>query len=156
MPTQLFTNEAVSFICARDFTYDGVDYKTGEDFPQEAGVGRLELLVRTRRVIPVVDSYDDKPRHWHREIRLREHVEDRLGVKRTQTSEDSDTHDEFNPANHSVEGVMDYVETYPDETLSVYVLEEEGKNRSTLLAKLDAILNKQADDENEHEENTDG
>lgn len=161
MPTQLYKNEAVSFVCARNFTYAGTDYAIGEDFPQEEAVGRLELLVRTRRVIPVVDSYEDKPRHWHREVRLRSDVENRLGVSpsvRTQLDQTPAQHDdqsdlEFNPAEHDIDGVLDYVDENPDEVLSVYVLEEQGKNRKTLLTKLDVILNKQADDENK--ENTD-
>lgn len=74
MPTQLYKNEAIDFICARDFTYAGVDHKTGTDFDQDIDPGRLEMLVRTRRIIPVIDEYDDKPRHWYREVQLRKNV----------------------------------------------------------------------------------
>jgi len=78
MPSQLYTNEAITFLCARPFTWNGHDYSILDEFPQEEGKGRIEVLVRTRRVIPVVDDYGDKPRHWHREVQLRENVEKKL------------------------------------------------------------------------------
>lgn len=79
MPSQLFTNDAVSFVCGRNFTYAGVDYKVGEDFPEEAALN-IETLVRTRFVIPVVEDRSAKPRHWHREVRVRSEVMEKLGV----------------------------------------------------------------------------
>ena len=164
MPSQLIKNDNVDFLCARDFVWDGVQYKMGDDFDQDIAIGRIELLVRTRRVIPVVENSKVKPRHWHREVRIRSDVEKRLGVSRDvvtaldQTSPD-ETEDKtdglgFDPSEHTIDEVMDYVENNPDEVLSVYALEEQGKNRPTLKAKLDEILNQQAEDENK--ENTDG
>lgn len=80
MPSQLHDNEAVYFICARDFTYNGEDYKMGEKFPSEVATGRIDLLVRTRRVFAVVDDLDDKPRHWHHHIWLRSDISKKLGL----------------------------------------------------------------------------
>lgn len=84
MPSQLYKNEAVTFLCGRSFTYGDHDYDLLDEFDQEVAVGRLEMLVRTRHIIPVIDSIEDKPRHWHREIRLREDVERALGAQRGQ------------------------------------------------------------------------
>lgn len=160
MPSQLIKNDNVDFLCARDFVWDGVQYKMGDDFDQEIAVGRIELLVRTRRVIPVVEDSSVKPRHWHREVRIRSDVENRLGVSRDvvtpldQTSAEDKTEGlGYNPADHTIDEVMDYVENNPDEVLSVYALEEQGKNRPRLLSKLDEILNQQAEDENKEEDN---
>jgi hypothetical protein len=73
MPSQLYDNDAVEFICGRNFVYNGEEYTLGEKFPQEKALN-LETLVRTRHVIPVVEDWADKPRHWHREIRLKSEV----------------------------------------------------------------------------------
>lgn len=80
MPTQLYDNKAIYFIAARNFLYDGVNYEIGQEFPQEAGVGRLDLLVRTRRIVAVVDKAEDKPRHWHHHVWLREDYDRKLGL----------------------------------------------------------------------------
>lgn len=164
MPSQLIKNDNVSFLCARDFTWLGKDYKMGEEFDPTVDVGRIELLVRTRRVIPVVEDSSVKPRHWHREVRLRSDVERRLGVSRDvvtvldQTPAERSTDQTeglgYDPSEHTIDEVMDYVEENPDEVLSVYALEEQGKNRPRLKSKLDEILNQQAEEENE-QENTD-
>ena len=82
MPSQLYKNENVTFICGRNFTYDGQEYEVGADFELELAVGRLEMLVRTRHIIPVVESTTEKPRHWHREIKMRADVERQLGADR--------------------------------------------------------------------------
>ena len=79
MPSQLYDNKGVSFVCARNFTYNGEKYEIGQDFPQEDLVDSPEVLVRSRYLIPVVDSWEDKPRHWQREIRLKETVLAKLG-----------------------------------------------------------------------------
>lgn len=80
MPTQLTNNSAVYFICARNFLYAGKEYKLGDKFPQEAGVGRIDLLVRTRRLIAVVDNSEDRPRHWHHHVWLRSEISKKLGL----------------------------------------------------------------------------
>jgi len=163
MPSQLVKNDNVTFLVAKDFVWDGVQYKLGDDFDQNIAIGRIELLVRTRRIIPVVENSSVKPRHWHREVRLRSDVERRLGVSRDVVTAldqsppvselDSSEDLGFDPSEHSVNEVLDYVENHPDEALSVYALEEQGKNRSTLKSKLDDILNQQAEEENKEETN---
>lgn len=129
MPSQLYKNEAVDFICGRNFKYDDAEYTVGEQFDQELAVGRLELLVRNRFLIPVVDHIDDKPRHWHREIRLREHVLNKLGV---------DT--EFDPKDHKVAEVLEYAEEHPEVAEDLLEQEAEGKDRITLEKGLQEIV----------------
>lgn len=160
MPSQLVKNDNVDFLCARDFVWDGVQYKMGDDFDQDIAIGRIELLVRTRRVIPVVEDSSVKPRHWHREVRIRSDVERRLGVSRDVVTPLDQTPPEdqteglgYDPSDHNIDEVLDYVENNPDEVLSVYALEEQGKNRPRLKAKLDDILNQQAEEENKEEDN---
>jgi hypothetical protein len=83
MPSQLINNEAISFVCAKNFTYAGEDYQMGDDFPQEVAKN-IESLVRARFLIPVIESTDDKPRHWHREVRTREEAMEYLNRDRVQ------------------------------------------------------------------------
>lgn len=78
MPSQLYNNSAVEFICARNFVFNGAEYSLGEEFPQENAGKSLEVLVRTRHLIPVVDDWGNKPRHWFREVRLKSDVVGRL------------------------------------------------------------------------------
>lgn len=93
MPSQLFSNEAIKFLACKPFTYRGVEYTMGDEFPQEEA-NNIETLVRSRFVIPYVDDVQDKPRHWHRHIRTREQAEEYLNRTRVQlvmpTEPDSD------------------------------------------------------------------
>jgi hypothetical protein len=79
MPSQLYANSDVTFVCGRNFVYNGKSYVTGTDFDQEDAVSNIETLVRTRFIIPVVDDTGTKPRHFHREVRLRDDVLAKLG-----------------------------------------------------------------------------
>src|SRR5678815_4826621 len=95
MVSQLLRNDKISFVVAKPFSSRGKDYATGDDFPQE-DARDIETMVRARFVIPVVDSIEDKQhiRHWHREIRPKAEVLERLQRARTQlqmpTEPDSD------------------------------------------------------------------
>lgn len=126
MPSQLYTNDNISFVCARDFLYNGKNYKIGTDFPQDDLLDSPEVLVRTRRIIPVVESRKDKPRHWHREIQERALVLQKLGVQR-----------DFDPAEHTVAEVKDYVEAHPEQAAEILEKEETGENRSTLVSAIE-------------------
>ena len=77
MPSDLYKNDAIYFLCAKDFMYDGEDYTMGQEFPEEVA-NNLETLVRARFVIPVVDDKADKPRHWHTTVRTRDEADEYL------------------------------------------------------------------------------
>lgn len=83
MPSQLFKNEAIYFLAAKNFTYRGEPYVIGDEFPQEEA-NNIETLIRSRFVIPVVDDVADKPRHWHTHVRTREQAEEYLNRDRVQ------------------------------------------------------------------------
>jgi hypothetical protein len=83
MPSQLFENQAISFVCAKPFKWRGTDYHQGDEFPQEEA-NNVETMVRSRFLIPVVDDLSDKPRHWHREVQLRSDVMAKLNQEVTQ------------------------------------------------------------------------
>jgi hypothetical protein len=85
MPSQLNKNDKVSFVAARNFSSRGKDYQVGDDFPQE-DARDIEVFVRSRYVIPVVDDIEDKKfiRHWHRHIRPKDEVLERLARDRVQ------------------------------------------------------------------------
>jgi hypothetical protein len=95
MPSQLLKNDKISFVAARSFSSKGKDYQVGDDFPQE-DARDIEVFVRARYVIPVVDSIEDKQhiRHWHRHIRPKDEVLERLAREHVQlvmpTPPDSD------------------------------------------------------------------
>jgi len=139
MPSQLITNDNVEFICGRNFTFNGKDYKLGEDFPQDEALGRIETLVRTRHVIPVVESYDVKPRHWHREVRIKSEVLDKLGVKQKSESpkkEKPKMGPGDDPSNFGVNEVLEYLlsdHIDQDEYDRVINAEVNGKGRKGIL-----------------------
>jgi hypothetical protein len=83
MPSQLLKNEGIFFLAAKNFTYRGVDYVLGEEFPAEEA-NNIETLVRSRFVIPVIDEGTPKPRHWHTHIRTREQAMEYLNRSRVQ------------------------------------------------------------------------
>jgi hypothetical protein len=136
MPSQLFNHDAVSFICGRNFTYNGKDYTVGQDFPQDEFVSNPETMVRTRYVIPVVDSLSDKPRTWHREVRERGEILERLGVA-------------YHPAEHTVAEVKEFVEAHPEQAPEILEAEQEGKDRATLVP----VLEEAADQFNPNDHN---
>lgn len=135
MPSQLYNNSNVEFIAARNFTYAGKDYEIGESVPQDEIVHSLEVLVRTRRVIPVVESTETKPRHFHREVRIKSDILDRLGVKE-QPKKAAKKDGPFNPAEHNVDEVLEYLtaDGISDEDYErVLQAEREGKARKGIL-----------------------
>jgi hypothetical protein len=168
MPSQLLKNDKVSFICARNFSSRGKDYSVGDDFPQE-DARDIEVFVRARYVIPVVEELEDKPRHWHRHIRPRDEVVERLGRDRVQLKmpdePDSDevvnlevlTHPEttpepegesesepeppesleetYDPAEHNVEAVREYIAEHPEQEEQVLAMEAAGRGRKGLVGE---------------------
>ena len=83
MPSQLYKNDKIKFLACKPFTYRGVEYSLGDDFPQEEA-NNIETLVRSRYVIPIVEEVQDKPRHWHKHVRTREQAEEYLTRERVQ------------------------------------------------------------------------
>jgi hypothetical protein len=157
MPSALVKNDEVEFICARDFLWEDHEYHMGEEFDQDIAIGRIEQLVRVRWIIPVVENAEVKPRMFHREVRLKSLVLERLGldekvpqftgsVAPLEATPDADVdvvHESYDPADHTVDEVVTYVRSYPDSAASIYEMEEQGKNRSTLLSQLGDIINEE-------------
>lgn len=161
MPSQLIKNDNVSFVCSREFTYAGEQYHLGDDFPQEKALN-IETLVRTRYLIPVIDSIDDKPRHWHREVRLRANVMEKLGVKekvinlefpsvptddvvrdegnelRASAQKNIDAETKIEPEDHTVDEVLQHADEHPDQIGALLDAEEDGKDRVTLTSALES------------------
>ena len=77
MPSQLISNDAIEFLCAKNFLYRGQVYHKGDEFPGEEA-NNIETLVRARYVIPVVEDATSKPRHWHLDVRPRAEIEAKL------------------------------------------------------------------------------
>lgn len=153
MPSQLEKNHGIYFLCARNFLYKGHDYKIGDTFP-DYEANNVEILVRTRRVIPVVDDYADKPRHWYREVQLAANVKAKLGVAREEgkesirhselfsafrTGADGTVSDVYDPGDYKISQVLEFAESHPDMIGELIESESNGKNRSTLLAKLEEM-----------------
>jgi hypothetical protein len=183
--SQLLKNDKISFVVSKPFTSRGKDYEVGDDFPQE-DARDIEVFVRARFVIPVVDSIEDKQfiRHWHTEIRPKDEVLERLNRDRVQlkmpqeydsddevnlqrltypeTTPDGEElaaekenktpvqplpedHDEdemaesggYDPGEHTIAEVQEYVTEHPDQTQAVRDAEVAGRNRVTLVTWLD-------------------
>jgi len=176
MPSILRDLPAVAWVAGKNFNFKGKSYQVGDEVPEINEFPRLEVFVRTRTVIPVVDSIEDTPFQFRHTVMTRERAQHKLSIghpaggpsdrKHSETtvrdlgntsaeqeSAEEVDENEFNPANHSIDEVMEYVEENPDEVLSVYALEEQGKDRPRLKKKLDEILNRQAEEENEESDN---
>lgn len=82
MPSQLYNNPHVYFVCARNFTWAGKEYKLGEKFEQDIAPGRLDMLVRNRWLYAAVDRIEDKPRHWHHHIWVKSILDEKLGLEK--------------------------------------------------------------------------
>ena len=148
MPTQLYENTNISFICAKNFTYGGVDYKLGDEWDQDLGVGRLDTLVRSRYLYAVVDSTDEKPRHWHHHIWLRKDIEKKLGILRDEDDDNVQGSSLYNSQkqNEIEQPVQDYKAMTP--------WEETEDNSAALQAKAEAAFYEQKvlDEENADED----
>jgi hypothetical protein len=71
MPSQLLVNEHISFLVSKPFKSRGKQYNVGDDFDQSEARD-IDTFVRARFLMPVVDDLKYKPRHWYREVQLRE------------------------------------------------------------------------------------
>ena len=180
MPSQLYKNEGISFVCAKNFKWRDTEYHQGDDFPQEEA-NNVETMVRSRFLIPVVDDLDDKPRHWHREVQLRDQVMAKLNQEVVQIvmpdqeaqtpdgepyGESTDTpapseelpeptqaddtagagggydsqpeppeslEETYDPSEHNVIAVQEYIDEHPEQKDEVLAMERAGKNRKGLV-----------------------
>lgn len=165
MPSILYPNDKVSYIARKNFRLGDKEFKTGDDANEMNDHPKLEVFVRNGYVIPVVESAEDLPFQFRRTVMTRElaYLKLRLGnprggeLKRVeevkepeQTNAESTDEVEFDPTDHNIEEVVAYAEeAETDVILDIYALEEGGKNRPTLLAKLDTILNDRLEKEEE-------
>lgn len=155
MVSQLLSNDKISFVACRNFTSNGKEYSVGDDFPQE-DARNIEVFVRARYVIPVIDDIADKThiRHWHRELRPKDEVLERLSRDRVQllmpgeeipgepvdepetteaeTPEESGA-ESFDPGDHTVTEVKDYLAAHPEDRDRVLAAEAAGRGRKGLL-----------------------
>ena len=180
MPSQLLTNDKISFIVCKPFSSRGKDYEVGDDFPQEEARD-IEVFVRARFVKPCIESAEDKVfiKQWHNEIRTRAEVMETLTRDRAQlvwpTPPDSDevvnldvlTHPEttpevgpesgvdedsapaeteaeadgtgenstYDPGEHTVAEVEQYLAEHPEETEAVLAAERAGRARKGLVGE---------------------
>lgn len=152
MPSQLVKNDAIYFICARDFLYAGEEYKMGEKFDQDLAVGQIDLLVRTRRLYAVVDKIEDKPRHWHQHIWLRKDISKKLGLIHREDSDilvGSSLYNRVKQINLT-EAPVDIQETQVDgEPADVGAHQ---KNVATLNAATDTVLEQENEPESDEDE----
>lgn len=72
--------EHVEFIAARDFTWGDISYTMGDDVPEAKTFGNLESMIRSRRLIPVVDDYDKAPVQFRRTVLTRDLALTKLGL----------------------------------------------------------------------------
>ena len=114
MAIQLLKNDAISFLACKPFTYRGIEYAMGDDFPQEEA-NNIETLVRSRFVIPVVENIEDKPRHWHTHVRTREQAMEYLNRSRVQLKM-PEPYDEHDSEEVVALDVLTHPETTPEPT----------------------------------------
>jgi hypothetical protein len=77
MGSPLLSNDRVGFVVSKPFTSREKEYAVGDDFDQ-TDARNIEVLVRARYVIPVVEDLKDRPKYWYKEVRLKSDVLARL------------------------------------------------------------------------------
>jgi len=77
MGSPLLSNDRVSFVVTKPFTSSGKTYAVGDDFPQE-DARNIEVMVRARYVVPVVEDLNDRPKYWYKEVKLRSTLMEKL------------------------------------------------------------------------------
>jgi hypothetical protein len=168
VPSQLLRNEKISFVACRNFTHAGVEYHIGDEFPGEAA-NNIETLVRARYVFAVVEDLSDKPRHWHGHVRPRAEIEEKLrrliegnvqlvmpeteGVdlelltdpnRPEPETEEAEAEAPAEPGEQVPDGtiseVLAWVGEDQDRARAAIAAEQEGRVRSTLINKLEQVL----------------
>ena len=150
-----YTLPSIEFYAGRYFTHQGVEYIPGQKLPSGTGqkFPNLEGAVRSRYLIPIAEDRHQIPRHmWGEvdafEVVLRKHQEraNRLNLPGLDSQSPDPapaaptTPEVFDPADHTIQEVLDHLDAHPDETQRVYDAEKNGKSRSTLLAELEDRL----------------
>lgn len=160
-PNSWYLMPQVEYYAGRYFTHDGVEYIPGQQLPKDKVLkwSSVEAAIRGRYLIPICADYQAIPRHMWGEAQafetvLRKHQErtNRLNLpaleQQTQTpSAASETPQApaepdvvYDPSEHTVASVLDYVDEHPEQTERVLEAEENGKNRSTLISALEERL----------------
>ena len=110
--------------------------------------------MRSRHLIPVVDDLNDVPVYYQKDVKLAELVElkFKLTINRcceteepteeepTETEEVEEEPEAYDPAEHTVPEVLEYVEDDTERAAQVLEAELAGKNRSTLTSALEELL----------------
>jgi hypothetical protein len=160
MPSILRDLPAVSWVAGKNFNFKGTNYKVGEEIADINEFPRVEVYVRTRHVIPVVERAEDIPFQFRHVVMTRERANRKLAsghpgggpadvpvstpVRQLETDEKSERTDQgYDPSDHTIDDVLAHVGEDSQKATEIYVAEEQGKNRSTLLTKLEDIINKE-------------
>ena len=83
MRSPLLSNDRVYFVVPKPFTSGEKTYAIGDEFPQE-GARNIEMMVRARYVVPVVDNLADRPKYWYKEVKLRSVLMEKLNRENVQ------------------------------------------------------------------------
>ena len=159
MPSILRDLPAVSWVAGKNFNFQGTNYKVGEEINDINEFPRLEVYVRTRHVIPVVERTEDIPFQFRHVVMTRERANRKLQsghpgggpadvpvstpVRDLGSTTEEPENSAYDPSDHTIDDVLAHVGEDSQKATEIYVAEEQGKNRSTLLAKLEDIINKE-------------
>jgi hypothetical protein len=83
MGSALLSNDRVGFVVTKPFTSREKTYAVGDDFDQDEA-RNIEVLVRARYVVPVVDDLEDRPKYWYKEVKLKSALLEKLNRSRVQ------------------------------------------------------------------------
>lgn len=134
--------DEVAFVAARDFNFDDQSYAKGDVIPDAKTWMKLEILVRNRYVIPVIEDRNNAPKMFYREVKTPEAAEHILRMP-INWGDGGESEETFDPSEHTISQVLAYVQTNPDRLYAVYEAEESGKNRSTLIRQLEDLIAEQ-------------
>src|SRR3954468_7690401 len=102
---------AISWVAGKNFNYKGVSYTVGDEIDEIKDFPRLEVFVRTRHVIPIVETTDDLPFQFRWTVMTRARADQKLGVTTAHPAQVG----LYVPGDHTVQVVLDYVDQHPDD-----------------------------------------
>ena len=162
MPLSLNELPGIYYVAGRSFVLNGEKITTGDVVEGAKDLRNIESFVRSRHLIPVVENLNDVPVYHQKNVKVADLVEQKFKLKikgrpeavepeveeepevteeEPKTEEVEEAPEEaYDPAEHTVPEVLEYVGDDQERAAAVLAAEEQGKDRSTLTSALEELL----------------
>lgn len=124
----------VQYFSLRTQTIAGEQYDKGDEVEDAQDLKKLDMLIRTKRIVAVTGDRNRQPKMFYREIKTIPYVTAKYGFTPTL----SNFNNAWLPEHYLVSEVTDFVTANPTQLGRVLVSEVAHRNRTTLVASLRA------------------